>query len=266
MPSIDCLGLPAYNSRRVEKLVPGNLLNIIVCVDPRRCLALGYRGRNSMDILRSIQELAREDGLEDRVKATPCRCIFGCTYGPRIDVINRATGEKTLYGSVGGPVEISVRGRVNMEQIPGDLRGLFREAPSQASAVSGGSMLREILEDCQQGFAEVVMMLSNEATSAEIYAMFDDLRFSDNNDIVTFMAEGGTHLHLYMEQVKEAKFIHTTNEQGLPSYSLWLMNQGGEPLLRVYLRKSEREETNQPRHDHFVGLIEKYGEVVSLAG
>ena len=126
-------------------------------------------------------------------------------------------------------------------------------------------MLREILEDCRQGFAEVVMMLSNEAASAEIYAMFDDVRFSDNNDIVTFMGENGTHLHLYMYQVKEAKLIHTTNQQGLPSYSLWLMSQTDEPLLRVYLRKSEQEETNQPRHDHFMGLIDKYGESIQLA-
>ena len=78
------------------------------------------------------------------------------------------------------------------------------------------------------------------------------------------MGENGTHLHLYMDQVKEAKLIHTTNQQGLPSYSLWLMSQADEPLLRVYLRKSEQEETNQPRHDHFMGLIDKYGESVQL--
>ena len=126
-------------------------------------------------------------------------------------------------------------------------------------------MLRQILEDCQQGFAEVVIMLSNEATSAEVYTMFNDLRFSANdNNIVTFMADGGTHLHLYMDQVKKVKFLHNTNEQGLPSYSLWLMNQEEEPLLRVYLRKSEQEETNQPRHEHFVGLMEKYGETIDL--
>jgi len=127
-------------------------------------------------------------------------------------------------------------------------------------------MLRQILEDCQKGFAEVVIMLSNEAASVEVYTMFDDLRFSeDSGNIVTFMAEGGTHMHLYLDQVKRARFIHTTNEQGLPSYSLWLLNQEDEPLLRVYLRKSEQDETNQPRHDHFMGLTEKYGESINLA-
>ena len=121
-------------------------------------------------------------------------------------------------------------------------------------------MLKQVLEDCRQGFAEVVIMVSNSATSAEVYTMFDDLRYTDDGEIVTFMAEGGTHLHLHMDQVKEARLIQTTNDEGLPSYSLWLMDAGQEPVLRVYLRKSDREETNQPRHDHFMGLIEKYGE------
>ena len=124
-------------------------------------------------------------------------------------------------------------------------------------------MLREILEDCEKSFAEVVLMLSNEATSAEVYTELKDLTFHEN--IVTFMAEGGTHLHLYMDQVKKAKFIHTQNDQGQPSYSLWLMDGEEQPLLRVYLRKSEKEETNQPRHDGFLSLMEKYGESVSLA-
>ena len=125
-------------------------------------------------------------------------------------------------------------------------------------------MLRQILEDCEKSFAEVVLMLSNEATSAEVYTDFEDLKFHEN--IVTFMAEGGTHLHLYMDQVKKAQFIQNNNAQGQPSYSLWLMDGDDQPLLRVYLRKSEIEETNQPRHDAFLGLMKKYGETVSMAG
>lgn len=127
-------------------------------------------------------------------------------------------------------------------------------------------MLKQVFEDCQKGFAEVVIMVSNSATSAEVYTMFDDLRYTDDGEIVTFMAEGGTHLHLHMDQVKEARLIHTTNDEGLPSYSLWLMDADQEPVLRVYLRKSENDETNQPRHDHFMGLIEKYGESFPIPG
>lgn len=127
-------------------------------------------------------------------------------------------------------------------------------------------MLKQVLEDCRQGFAEVVIMLSNSATSAEVYTMFDDLRYTDDGETVTFMAEGGTHMHLNMDQIKEARLIHTTNDRGLPSYSLWLLDAELEPVLKVYLRKSEQDETNQPRHDHFLGLIEKYGESFTIAG
>ena len=102
-------------------------LNIIVCVDPARCLNLRYRGRSSLELLEDIQEAVQAEGLEGQVKATPCRCIFGCTYGPRIDVIDRSGRQKTLYGSAKGPVTISVRGRVNMELIPEEPEDLFRE-------------------------------------------------------------------------------------------------------------------------------------------
>lgn len=121
-------------------------------------------------------------------------------------------------------------------------------------------MLRQLLEEGQNGFAEVVLMLSNSATTAEVYTTFDDLRFTEDGETVTFMAEGGTHLHLKMNQVASGKLVHTTNNQGLPSYSLWLLDSEEQPLLRVYLRKSDNDETNPPRHDHFMGLIEKYGE------
>ena len=103
------------------------LLNIIVCVDPARCLNLRYGGRSSVELLQDIQEAVQAEGLEGQVKATSCRCIFGCTYGPRIDVIDRTSRQKTLYGSVKGPVTISVRGRVNMELIPEEPADLFRE-------------------------------------------------------------------------------------------------------------------------------------------
>jgi len=128
--------------------------------------------------------------------------------------------------------------------------------------VTGTQKVQQILEDGQQGFAEVVLMMENPVTTAEVYTMFEDLRF--RGDIVTFMAEGGTHLHLHMDQIKEVRFIHRMNEQGLPSYSVWFMGEDDQPALRVYLRKSEKAETNQPRHDLFMRLKEKYGETLRL--
>ncbi|MFQ6030283.1 MAG: ChuX/HutX family heme-like substrate-binding protein [Dehalococcoidia bacterium] len=125
-------------------------------------------------------------------------------------------------------------------------------------------MIRQILEECQQGFNEVVLMLSNEVTTAEVYMMLNDLRFNEKGDIATFMADDETHLHMYMDRVKEVQFQHRQNEQGQPSYSVWFMDQNQEPVLRIYLRKSEQEETNQPRHDLFMGLLEKYGAKVQV--
>jgi len=128
---------------------------------------------------------------------------------------------------------------------------------------AGTEKVRQILEDGRPGFAEVVLMVGNAVTTAEVYTMFDDLRFRDN--IVTFMAEGGTHLHLHMDQITEVRFIHRMNEQGLPSYSVWFIGKDDQPALRVYLRKSEKAETNQPRHDLFMKLREKYGETVPIS-
>ena len=125
-------------------------------------------------------------------------------------------------------------------------------------------MLRQMLEDCQPGFAEVVLMLSNSVTTAEVYTMFEDLQFTDDGKIVTFLAHGGTHLHLELDQVHQARFTFTMNQQGFPSYAVWLIDGEQQPVLRVYLRRSDQAETNQPRHDLFMAMREKYGELVSL--
>lgn len=130
-------------------------------------------------------------------------------------------------------------------------------------------MLRQLLEECHQGFDqvgfnEVVLMLSNTAATSEVYMDLDDLRFSEDGNIVTFMAEGGTHLHMYLDRVVEVRLQHRMNDEGLPSYSVWFMDENTDPVMRIYLRKSENEETNQPRHELFMALLEKYGTSVKL--
>ena len=132
-------------------------------------------------------------------------------------------------------------------------------------------MIRKMLEECQKGtdgvgFNEVVLMVSNTASTAEVYMMLDDVRFTEKGDVVTFMVNDGTHLHMNLEQVNEVQFIHKMNEQNLPSYSVWFKDENDEPVLRIYLRKSDNDETNQPRHNLFMGLMEKYGETVKIAG
>ena len=104
--------------------MPGLDLNIIVCTDRRRCSDLESDGRNGAALLQGLRSVVREHGLESRVQVTSCRCIFGCTYGPRIDVARRWSGEKALYGTTEGEVTISIRGTVKMLKIPAELLDL----------------------------------------------------------------------------------------------------------------------------------------------
>ena len=57
--------------------------------------------------------------------------------------------------------------------------------------------IQKILEQCQNGFHgvgfnEVVLMLYNSVAIAEVYMNMDDMRFTHDGKIVTFMAEHGT--------------------------------------------------------------------------
>jgi putative heme iron utilization protein len=124
--------------------------------------------------------------------------------------------------------------------------------------------VRQILEDGQPGFAEVVLEVATTGSTSEVYTMYEDLRFTSDGKIVTFMAHGGTHLHLKLDQVREVRFIHKMNDRGQPSYQVHFIDQAQRPMLKVYLRKSDKPETNPLRHDLFMRLKEKYGERVAL--
>ena len=132
-----------------------------------------------------------------------------------------------------------------------------------------GVTLRAILEECRDGrnggaFNEVVVMLESTAASAEVYLDFDDLRFTPDGRVVTLMMPGGTHMHLDMSKIREAEFRHTTNDRGLPSYQLWMRDGDGNPAMRIYLRKSDNDATNPPRHEFFMSLLEKYPSPIEL--
>ena len=99
-------------------------LNIIVCVDQRRCTHLRSNGRNGPELLEELKTAIEDYALKERVQVTHSRCIFGCTYGPRIDVAKRWSGGKALYGTMDGEVTISIRGMVKMLKIPAELLDL----------------------------------------------------------------------------------------------------------------------------------------------
>lgn len=97
-------------------------ISALVCIDPSRCLQKRIDNKTPLDILWDLKNQFKE---QDNIKVTPCKCIFGCTYGPRVDIINHETKEKTLYGSINGTVNISVRGKVEMNKIPSDPNDLI---------------------------------------------------------------------------------------------------------------------------------------------
>ena len=132
-----------------------------------------------------------------------------------------------------------------------------------------GVTLRAILEECRDGrnggaFNEVVVMLESTAASAEVNMDFDDLRFTPDGRVVTLVVPDGTHMHLDMSKVREAEFKHATNDRGLPSYQLWMRDGDGNPAMRIYMRKSDNDATNPPRHDFFMSLLEKYPGPIAL--
>ena len=59
--------------------------------------------------------------------------------------------------------------------------------------------------------------------------------------------------------------VHSDDQRpGLPSYQLWMRDGEGNPAMRVYLRKSDVDATNPPRHNFFMSLLEKYPEKIAL--
>ena len=109
-------------------------LNIIVCVDARKCLWAESYGRSGKDLLAELRRAVHEEDLEEAVQVTPCFCIFGCTYGPRIDLFQRWSGEKILYGIGTGEVSITRRGKVNLREIPPSLPEMLRRNLPEANA------------------------------------------------------------------------------------------------------------------------------------
>jgi predicted metal-binding protein len=122
--------------------MPHYELNVIVCTDPRRCADASASGRNGDHLVDGLRRAVLKNGLTGQVQVTECRCIFGCTYGPRIDVARRWSGEKLLYGAFEGDATISRRGRVRFHQVPDDLTRLIldnlpRQGPATPTSQQG---------------------------------------------------------------------------------------------------------------------------------
>lgn len=77
------------------------------------------------EIYAALQQIINEKGLKDRVRVAYSRCIWGCSVGPRLDVIISGKGKpKTiLYGSESYIGDITMRPNVKIISIK-DLESL----------------------------------------------------------------------------------------------------------------------------------------------
>ena len=261
-------------------------VNIVVCTDEYGCALWYHQGRNAADVLRELQDAAaRCDG---RVEVTTAGCILGCTYGPRFDVARRWSGEKILYGCIAGQATITRRGRVQFAAIPDDLGKVVVDHLLESATPLNDlcpenppadvALLRRILLDCSRGFAgsgvgldEAVVMVHNQAATVSIPATLADLELVDGNgqpdedgDIAVLVTDGDGRIALQLSRVRQLEFLYRTLGNGMPSYAIWLRDDNLETVYRIYLRRSENAASNPLRHELFLGLIDKYGDTITL--
>ncbi len=262
-------------------------VRIIVCTDEYGCGRWYYRGRAADDVLKELRKAVSCPG-NSRAQVTTAGCILGCAFGPRFDVVRRWSGEKVLYGSIAGAATITRRGRVNFTPIPDDLEQIVADhlpdtaAPMETINAGGRStnlnLLRRILLDCSRGIdgggaglGEAVVMVHNATASASIPATLSNLELVDGNgqadergDIAVLVTDGDGRVALQLSRIRQLEFLRRTLGNGMPGYAIWLRDGDLETVYRIYLRRSENEDSNPLRHAMFMALAEKYGSVVNL--
>lgn len=102
------------------------MLEITVCVNPDGCLGKKVLARRDeggepreygpREILEVLREIVRTEGLDGKVRLHEKVCLWGCTFGPRIDVVKGET-RVYLYGRQDYRGPISVRGKVQIRGI-----------------------------------------------------------------------------------------------------------------------------------------------------
>lgn len=262
-------------------------VNVVVCVDDYGCGRWYHRGRDAGDVLRQLQQAARERD-DHRIQVSTSGCILGCTYGPRFDVARRWSGEKTLYGSITGEATVTRRGQVSFAEIPDRLDTVLSDhLPESAVPVaelcgtedaSDADLLRRILLECSRGLGdgpvglgECVVMVHNEAATASVPATLANLEMVDgsgrsqqDSHIAVLTTDGDGHIALQLSRIRQVEFSQRTLGNGMPSYAIWLRDHRMETVYRIYLRRADNPDHNPLRHRLFTDLIAKYGAKVNL--
>ncbi len=104
------------------------MLEITVCVNPDGCLGRKVLARRDeggepreygpREILGVLREIIRDGGLDGEVRLQEKVCLWGCTFGPRIDVVKEGVVSRVyLYGREDYRGPISMRGKVQIRGI-----------------------------------------------------------------------------------------------------------------------------------------------------
>jgi hypothetical protein len=113
------------------------MIEVTVCVNPDGCAQKVVRTRKAegeepreytpRELLGLLEKIVEELGVRDRVTLREKVCLWGCTFGPRIDVV--AGDREFLYGREDYRGEISVRGIVEVRSLASlpSLRSLITE-------------------------------------------------------------------------------------------------------------------------------------------
>ena len=114
-------------------------------------------------------------------------------------------------------------------------------------------------------------MVHNTAATMSIPSTLSNLELVDGNgqvdergNIAVLATDGDGRVALQLSRIRQLEFLHRTLGNGTPSYAIWLRDGDLETVYRIYLRRSEHEDTNPLRHTLFMALVEKYGSVVNL--
>lgn len=71
---------------------------------------------SGQELLAQLRALTEARDLQGTVRLRTTECLWGCTYGPRLDVEDD-DGRVTLYGGADYEGDISVRGRVRIHSL-----------------------------------------------------------------------------------------------------------------------------------------------------
>ncbi len=90
--------------------VNGNSTSTYTC--PKRSVVVNGKEYGPKELVEELTRVVSDNNLQDKVEIVQTGCLWGCTYGPRLDV--EVDGNVVLYGCADYSGVISSRGEVKI--------------------------------------------------------------------------------------------------------------------------------------------------------